>query len=324
LAEKFAEIDVSAVEKLGALKKQRVRLEKFIERAEEKAESISEGVYQTVIKDYQDQLERLTADAQSYNNDARQAYALFKPIHEDLKQAFEQARADKEEIEFRNAIGEVSKEELGERLQACECALDRCRSDLVESGELNKRFMNAFDTEDELELDIAPIPQKVVDGTGIVPAGPESDARQNAGVPADKTMLMAPESIPPTPVDETMLIAESAVPAEQAPPAATLDSTFIVPVASLVREAEEDEPVELALGCLNYIGRAVENQIQISRPGVSRVHAVITANATGFTLKDLESQNGTYVNDERITERLLEDGDRIRIASTAELVFRRA
>ncbi len=302
MAGKLANIDISAVEKLGAIKKQRLRLEKFIKKAEEKAESISERVYQTVIDDYQDQLERLTADAQLHKNDARQAYALFKPIREELKQAFEQARAEKEEIEFRSAIGEISKEELGKRLPPCEQALERCRSVLADSDELNKRFVSAFDTEDELELelDIAPTLPKVVDGARILPTGPKSDARHNAGVPKVKTMLMAQET----------------------PPSAARDSTFIVPNASLVREAEGDEPVEHALGCLNYIGRTPENQIQISRPGVSRVHAVITASATGFTLKDLESQNGTHVNDERITEHVLEDGDRIRIAS-AELVFRR-
>ena len=43
----------------------------------------------------------------------------------------------------------------------------------------------------------------------------------------------------------------------------------------------------------------------------------------GYRLRDLGSTNGTYVNDEPIRERTLEDGDRITIGETV-LEFRRS
>ena len=74
-----------------------------------------------------------------------------------------------------------------------------------------------------------------------------------------------------------------------------------------------DDAQAFPLGVFNYIGRTDENQVRLALEGVSRKHALITANPDGFILKDLESHNGTYVNDELITERTLSDGDFIGI-----------
>jgi diguanylate cyclase (GGDEF)-like protein len=48
---------------------------------------------------------------------------------------------------------------------------------------------------------------------------------------------------------------------------------------------------------------------------VSRRHAAIERTPQGFTIIDLESTNGTYVNDARSREHVLIAGDRIRIGS---------
>ena len=73
---------------------------------------------------------------------------------------------------------------------------------------------------------------------------------------------------------------------------------------------------------MNTLGRSEDNQIQISTAGVSRHHAQVIATASGFVLADLKSQNGTFVNGERITEWALTDGDRVTIGDV-ELVYRR-
>jgi pSer/pThr/pTyr-binding forkhead associated (FHA) protein len=54
---------------------------------------------------------------------------------------------------------------------------------------------------------------------------------------------------------------------------------------------------------------------------VSRQHALVSAGPTGFMIQDLHSQNGTYINGERITESAsLNDGDRVTLGD-AEFVF---
>jgi hypothetical protein len=96
------------------------------------------------------------------------------------------------------------------------------------------------------------------------------------------------------------------------------DATFILPEAALTLRG--DPPVEFRLGALNYIGRADDNQVRIKSGDVSRRHAVVSVANGTYVLRDLQSQNGTFVNGHRIAEQPLNDGDRIRIGNT-ELVF---
>jgi len=61
------------------------------------------------------------------------------------------------------------------------------------------------------------------------------------------------------------------------------------------------------------LGRAAENDVVLNDPKVSRNHAELEWNGTGFTLRDLGSINGTSVNGQRLvnTTRLLRDGDEV-------------
>jgi hypothetical protein len=63
------------------------------------------------------------------------------------------------------------------------------------------------------------------------------------------------------------------------------------------------------------IGKASHNQIVLTDPTVSNTHAVILARDGGYTLVDLESRNGTFVNGERLGHegRTLRHGDKIQL-----------
>ena len=76
-------------------------------------------------------------------------------------------------------------------------------------------------------------------------------------------------------------------------------------------------------GDLIRIGRAPQNEIVISEKGVSRFHAQIRRDASNgnLILDDLDSTNGTHINNQRITGgHVLSVGDRV-FACDAELVF---
>ncbi|MBA3442939.1 MAG: sigma 54-interacting transcriptional regulator [Pyrinomonadaceae bacterium] len=64
------------------------------------------------------------------------------------------------------------------------------------------------------------------------------------------------------------------------------------------------------------IGREASNRIPITDISVSRRHCVIKREAEQFKLSDVDSLNGTFVNDVPVKERLLKEGDRIRIGDT--------
>jgi hypothetical protein len=95
------------------------------------------------------------------------------------------------------------------------------------------------------------------------------------------------------------------------------------PVARAFLRVEGDgqDAAEYALGVVARIGRAEENDICIQGRGISRQHAVIHAGPGGFVIRDLDSQNGTIVNGERVAERTLGDGDQIGLGD-ARLRFR--
>ena len=62
------------------------------------------------------------------------------------------------------------------------------------------------------------------------------------------------------------------------------------------------------------IGRAVQNDIVITSKRVSREHARIRRDGWRMILEDMDSTNGTYLNDERIlSEAALRDQDHIKI-----------
>jgi hypothetical protein len=64
------------------------------------------------------------------------------------------------------------------------------------------------------------------------------------------------------------------------------------------------------------IGRAPDATIVLGDPNVSRRHAEIRPQGDGFVVVDLASTNGTRVNDVKITEQALRDGDEIAFGNT--------
>jgi predicted component of type VI protein secretion system len=62
------------------------------------------------------------------------------------------------------------------------------------------------------------------------------------------------------------------------------------------------------------IGRAKECALRAGSEAISRQHCAITRHADHYTVKDLGSRNGTYVNDERIAAEVnLEAGNELRV-----------
>lgn len=71
------------------------------------------------------------------------------------------------------------------------------------------------------------------------------------------------------------------------------------------------------------IGRLEGSDVRVDDPGASRRHAEVRRNGADFVIVDLGSTNGTLVNEAPVSERTLEDGDRITIGRTV-LLFRRS
>ena len=64
------------------------------------------------------------------------------------------------------------------------------------------------------------------------------------------------------------------------------------------------------------LGRSPSNDVQLPFPSVSREHARISVSGGSSEIKDLKSNNGTFVNGKIVSERNpLSSGDKIRISN---------
>ncbi|MRX28548.1 FHA domain-containing protein [Kangiella sp. HZ709] len=70
----------------------------------------------------------------------------------------------------------------------------------------------------------------------------------------------------------------------------------------------------------NIIGRGKGNNVTIYDPAASSTHAQITYQGGEWKILNLLSSNGTIVNGEKITDRVLSFGDRIQVGHT-EFLF---
>ena len=75
---------------------------------------------------------------------------------------------------------------------------------------------------------------------------------------------------------------------------------------------------------LTRLGRHPDSEIMLDDITVSRRHADVQRTATGYIARDAGSLNGTYVNQERIDEAPLRQGDELQVGKFRLVFFERA
>ena len=63
------------------------------------------------------------------------------------------------------------------------------------------------------------------------------------------------------------------------------------------------------------IGRSPRNDICIAEASISRQHAEVFLSARGYSIRDLGSNNGVFVNGQKVLEQLLASGDVIELGA---------
>jgi|SRR5882724_1780902 len=77
--------------------------------------------------------------------------------------------------------------------------------------------------------------------------------------------------------------------------------------------------IDLKLGA-NRVGRHPDNDFAIEHPTISSVHCEMVLQDSGVLLRDLESTNGTFVNNEPVREVQLSPGQIVRLGDVELLV----
>jgi hypothetical protein len=343
----LAAIDASILARLVEIRAEQSRVEEFEAKAQRAGGDVPAAIRERVLEDYRTRARKLAADAAPLRARGRGEFARLKAVLDRVTAARDEATLARAELDFRRDVGELDEAEHAARAKEPDAVLDQCRSDLEAVAAVKAKFVEAFGGEEALDQagpgeepaaappapaigEPPPIPaaETVMDFdrtiTGV-PLPPKPPAAPDAA--ADVTRAIGRDALvlPPAAPAQPAPAAPPPAPVAAAAPAAGVgdeETTFLLPQAALlVADAATATRAEYRLAAVNYVGRSEENQIQLGGQGVSRQHALIAAHRRGFTLKDLGSQNGTFVNGVRITEQALADGDRICIGSI-EMVFR--
>lgn len=70
------------------------------------------------------------------------------------------------------------------------------------------------------------------------------------------------------------------------------------------------------LGRRTRIGRGNDNELVLDTKHISRYHAVLLAGPVHTSIEDLNSTNGVFVNNKRVSRQVLKDGDRVTVGRT--------
>ena len=86
----------------------------------------------------------------------------------------------------------------------------------------------------------------------------------------------------------------------------------------MVNSGDVSKPASWMLELPATIGRSAEHRVCIVDDSVSRNHCRLSLNGDGaLMVRDLNSLNGTYLNDERINQALIMPGDTIHVGAVA-------
>ena len=337
-------IDASSLDKLIEIRKEQERIKSYRAKAAEKKSSVPDAVFKRVMEDYSRRTLSLEAQSAPLKTAATDEYRKLKELSDDITARRDQAQLEKDELEFRSAVGELAEGTLAKNVQAPQAALDRCAADQKAIDAIKARFVEAFGSLDDLENSIEPatcsseslptthvkVPISIIEkSTGIRPPSAQYPAEPPPGTPtvviSGKTLHdfvpSGPETAEKTIIAPPDFSLAAAIEGFEEDDADDDDATMMLAAAAIVIIEPASMSQEFQLGAVNGIGRAEDNQICLLNPGISRKHAMINAVPVGYSIKDLGSQNGTFVNGQRVTEKTLSDGDTIDVGSV-QFVFR--
>jgi len=307
--EELSQIDVSAIAELVRIKGEEQVLNDRLSRMEAFREKVSAVVYARVRSDYQSRLAGLAVQSRPLKDRARQEYAKLWALSVEVNRVADEAKLEKEELEFRRELGEFQPDEFKKRLARCEKYLDGRQQELAEIEQLRKQFLQAVHDEAEIEGP-TPAPASGPAASTAASGPPPAEERPIETVPPPAPSLSEADvtMIAPTPKSKGDVTLEAGVPISPGAPTARL-------AASRIIVFDEDRPAgeHMLQRGTTSIGRSPKSGIVLPAGEIARHHADIVFVENGYRILDSGSGSGILVNGKRVKERLLHDGDLIQI-----------
>lgn len=148
-AEELSRIDTSPIESLMRMNADREWLVDLCKRAEEQREGVPQAVADRVVRDYERRIDALETEARPIWEQARGELSRLREIHTRLRGNLDSALLDRQEIEFRHAIGELEKEFFARKHEAAAAEAEQCQKQFDEADAVLARFLELIPEEPE-------------------------------------------------------------------------------------------------------------------------------------------------------------------------------
>lgn len=312
-------IDFTAVDELAALKEKRQMLAGRLETLA-KDKSVSKIVRQRIEGDYEQRRKEAREQMAPRLDKAAAEYAKLEKLAQRVEKDLAAIQLDREELEVRNRLGEFTDADYKKRMSEVDGRFAEQEKNGAAIDQVRRRFADALETPEDLAAigaeakALAALAAKEPAAkrpTAKEPAAKEPAAKKPPAAPPAKAPAAKTPAATKAPPDKS---STERVPGRYVKPAPDIKTRLLTP-ARLERLDTDDGDEPLILEPFTSIGRTSDNQVQIDELEVSRRHAEILREEDGFRLRDLGSQNGTFVNGDPVKECILSDGDRIQIGT---------
>jgi hypothetical protein len=290
-----ASIEIPFAAEWTQLRRERREIEERLAKLDGERGRVSDTVLDRVRKDY----ERLLADLDARTRELGERAGQEARSIEDAKArqvvALAEARSAVEELDLRARLGERLDAPAARRLAELRGEVGRIEEDLRALDEL-------------------------LAGVQAIAAGRSAPFARPAPPPTQLSSSFELEPAPPSEAPTTPPSAIADFRPAPAPFRPTDTRTQAVVPPRLVPAESPDGADCFLLRPRTIVGRGADTDLRLPVGTVSRRHAELELTAEGWVVRDLHSENGTWVNGERVWEQKLVPGDQVQFGTVC-LIF---
>ncbi len=304
-------------------------LQRRVRKATEEKNSVSERIFEKVTDEYNREIDRLAEQLVPMKQELEVLKQERQTELDHLNHEIAEIEDDIAEAEFRGRVGEYTDDDLGNAI-----------------GRYNPRLEDKETAKSQLLREIASFDaRRAADRSFDRSAtSPDTSSASTSSSPKSSSPSASRDKLDfDSDSADSSTSARPSIQAEEATEKTTSKSTVTMdvvddddPLAALAdpssKKSESKEPTGFPnlviqsgphegkviplLPMTMSLGREHDNNIELKDPDVARYHARITYQSGKFSIDDLDSMSGTFVNGKRVEQKVLGEGDVIKVGAT--------
>jgi len=296
------------LEESAKIKEERKVIKERLAKIDESKKDVSGDVYEKVKADYMNQLQNNTDQLLEKKQDIDRELASLNEAKNKVSENVNKHRHQLEELNFRNNLGEYKKGEFSKLSSEENEKLGKFEKILAAIESNIKEYESLFEGEEEIAEEYS----DSVASEGTAPPPPHEDTEDKTPIHGEEKYDVGGDTDNYFSPDTDEIPVEEKNYADTTQKNIAADDSSKYATVKIVEGDGKGEVVELKTDD-STIGRASSNTVVLKEAKVSRQHASIKRHGKEYLITDLHSSNGVFVNNERIKEHALSDGDKIQI-----------